>query len=82
MAADPREAVVAAHLISPFVAADEIKLKDATDLLSQTPHPIAQLTLERLCRKHGVPMVKYHHANHASWSQLLKLHRDWVASRT
>ena len=66
---------------SPYIATDEIRLKDAVDLLAETGHPVALSTLERLCRRHGVTMVKDGRANAASWSELLKLHRDWVLAR-
>jgi hypothetical protein len=72
---------VAASFTSPYIAADEIKLAEAVQLLRETPHPIALSTLERLCRRNGVPLVKYGRANHASWSKLLQLHRDWVLAK-
>ncbi|QLJ06783.1 hypothetical protein HZZ00_37785 (plasmid) [Streptomyces sp. NEAU-sy36] len=72
---------MAVSLISPYVAADEIKLKEAADLLAETGHPISVSTLERLCRRQGVPMTKHGRANAASWTELLKLHRNWVNSR-
>lgn len=69
---------MAVSYISPAAPADEVKIKDAVELFAQTGHPVSPSTLERLCRKHGVPMTKYGRANHASWGQLLVLHRDWV----
>ena len=73
---------MAASLISPYIAADETKLADAVELLAETPHPIAISTLERQCRKRGVVLVRHGRANYASWTEILKVHRDWVASRS
>jgi hypothetical protein len=73
---------MAASFMSPYIATDEIKLKDAETLLSETPHPIAMSTLERQCRKRGVVLVRHGRANYASWSEVLKVHRDWAASRS
>lgn len=72
---------MAVSLISPYIAADETKLKDAAALLAESGYPVSVSTLERLCRRHNVPMTKHGRANAASWTELLKLHRDWVTSR-
>ncbi|MFD8839780.1 RWP-RK domain-containing protein [Streptomyces griseofuscus] len=73
---------MAVSLISPYIAADEIKLKEAANLLTESGHRVSVTTLERLCRRHNVPLTKHGRANAASWTELLKLHRDWVNSRS
>jgi hypothetical protein len=72
---------VAAHLYSPYVAPDETKLADAVELFRETGHPLSVTTLERRCRKAGVPLVRHGRANHASWSAMLKVHAAWVDAR-
>lgn len=72
---------MAAHLYSPYVAADETKVADAVELFRETQHPLSVSTLERLCRKAGVPLVRHGRANYASWTEMLKVHAAWVDSR-
>lgn len=72
---------MAAHLISPYVAADEISIDDAVGLLRETGHPISKSTLERHCRARGVALVRRGRPNYASWTDLLKVHAAWVDSR-
>jgi hypothetical protein len=72
---------MAIMLMSPFVAADEIKLADAVALFAETGHPLSVSTLERLCRKGGVPLIRRGRPNFASWSALLTVHAAWVDSR-
>jgi predicted transcriptional regulator len=72
---------MAVSYYSPYIATDEIRIKDAVELLAETGHPVSVSTLERLCRKNGVQMAKDGRANCASWSKLLVLHRDWVNAR-
>jgi hypothetical protein len=69
---------MATALVSPYVARDEIKLKDAVELLRETGHPISLSTLERQSRARGVVLVRHGRANWASWTQLLKVHAAWV----
>ncbi len=68
---------MAASLISPY-AGDETSIGDAVALFERTGHPISKSTLERQCRARGVTLFKYRGRNHASWTDLLKVHRDWV----
>lgn len=72
---------MATALMSPYVARDEISIGDAVELFRETGHPISKSTLERLCRRRGVTLVKHGRANYASWSALLVVHRDWVDAR-
>jgi hypothetical protein len=69
---------MATALISPYDAADEIKVADAVELFHQTGHPISLSTLERQSRARGVALVKRGRANWASWTDLLKVHAAWV----
>jgi hypothetical protein len=71
---------MAATFISPS-AGDETSIGDAVELLRKTGYPISQSTLERQCRARGVTLLKYRGRNHASWTDLLKVHRDWVDER-
>ncbi|MFC9891496.1 hypothetical protein [Streptomyces pilosus] len=68
---------MAATFISPS-AGDETRIGDAVELLKKTGYPISKSTLERQCRARGVKLIKYDRANWASWTDLLKVHRDWV----
>lgn len=74
---------MAVSYMSPYIAASdvEIKLKVAADMFAERGRPVSVSTLVRLCRDHNVPMTKLGRANAAPWSQLLKLHRDWVHSQ-
>lgn len=72
---------MAAPLLSPYVARDEISIGDAVELLRETGHPISKSTLERQCRARNVTLVRLRGANYASWSKLLVVHRDWVDAR-
>jgi hypothetical protein len=72
---------VAASVISPYVAADEIKLADAVLLLKETGHPISIDHLTRLCRQKQVPLVRQGRPLYASWTEVLKVHRDWVNAK-
>jgi hypothetical protein len=72
---------MAALNLSPHIDADERSISEAVALFAETGHPVSKPTLERLCRKNGVPLVKYDRENHAPWSELLRLHRDWANSR-
>ncbi|MEZ7005618.1 hypothetical protein [Streptomyces sp. AD55] len=65
---------MAAELISPYVASDEISLGDASALLAETGHPASVRTLQRWCKKHGVELVRHGRADHASWTRLLQVH--------
>jgi hypothetical protein len=69
---------MAATHLSPYIATNERSISEAVELFAETGHPVSKSTLERLCRKHGVPLVKYDRENHASWTALIKLHRDWA----
>lgn len=73
-----REAVMAVNLLSPYVGTDERTLREAVLLFAETDHRVSASTLERLCRRNGVPMTKHGRTNYVSWTALLKLHRDWV----
>jgi hypothetical protein len=72
---------MAATLISPYVAGDEISLGDAVLLFQETGHPITVRTLQRQCKTRGVPLARHGRADHASWSDLLKVHAAWVDAR-
>jgi hypothetical protein len=73
---------MAVSYMSPYIAADEIKIKDAVELFRETGHPVSIATLERLCRKGGVPLVRRGRPNYASWTELLKVHAAWVDSHS
>ncbi|MFE1451925.1 hypothetical protein [Streptomyces olivaceoviridis] len=73
---------MAVSVISPYTATDEVRIKDAVELLAETGHPVSPSTLERLCRKNGVRLSKDGRANCAPWSKILMLHRDWVNARS
>ncbi len=77
----PGAAMAVSHL-SPYMASDEIKLADAVLLFQETGHPISVDTLTRLCRKREVPLVRQGRPLYASWTRLLEVHRDWVASHS
>ncbi|WP_416520062.1 hypothetical protein [Streptomyces achromogenes] len=63
-------------------ADDDIRsIPEAVELLAESEHPVSRSTLERLCRRNGVRLVKYGRTNHAVWTDILEVHRDWVASR-
>lgn len=72
---------MAASLISPYVAADEVSLGDASALFAETGHPISVRTLQRLCKARQVRLARHGRADWASWTDLLKVHRDWVDER-
>jgi hypothetical protein len=72
---------MAASTISPYVATDEISLGDATLLFAETGHPISVRTLQRLCKANEVPLARHGRADHASWTDLLKVHAAWVDAR-
>lgn len=65
---------MATALISPYVATDEVNLKEASALLAETGHPASVETLRRWCKKHNVPLVKHGRAHHASWTRILLIH--------
>lgn len=69
---------MAASFLSPYTPADEVSISDAVELLKETGHPISKSTLERLCRKRGVTIVRRGKPNYASWTDLLKIHAAWV----
>jgi len=71
---------MAISFMSPIVPADEISLRDALVLFEETGHPIKMDTLVRQCRKRGAPLERRGKHNYASWTDLLKVHRDWVHS--
>jgi hypothetical protein len=71
---------MAASLISPY-ASDETSIGDAVEMLRKTGYPISKSTLERQCRARGVELFKRRGRNYASWTDLLKVHRDWVDER-
>lgn len=71
---------MAASIISPIVPADEISLGDASDLFDRTGHPISVRTLQRQCKARGIALTRHGRADHASWTDLLEVHRDWVDS--
>ena len=71
---------MAAHLISPYIATDEISITDAVGLFSETGHPISKSTLERQCRARGVSLIRRGKSNFASWSDLLEVHAAWVTA--
>jgi hypothetical protein len=72
---------MATALISPYAARDERTMDDAVLLLEETGYPISKSTLERQCRKRGVPLTRRGRANWASWSDVLEVHAAWVDSR-
>ncbi|MFB8182551.1 hypothetical protein ACFC8N_42510 [Streptomyces sp. NPDC055966] len=72
---------MAASLISPIVPFNEISLGDASALFAETDHPIAVRTLQRQCKARGVPLTRHGRADHASWTDLLKVHAAWVDGR-
>ncbi|MFF8910567.1 hypothetical protein [Streptomyces olivaceoviridis] len=72
---------MAASYLSPYIASDLRSIPEAVELLAESGHPVSRSTLERLCRKNGVRMTKYGRTNHASWTAMAKLHRDWVNAR-
>ena len=60
---------------------DEIRsIPEAVELLKESDHPVSRSTLERLCRRHGVRLIKYGRTNYAPWTEILELHRNWVNS--
>jgi len=73
---------MAAHLISPYVARDEISLRDAALLLDQTGHPMSVRTLQRQCKARRIEVVQHGRAHYASWSDVLEVHAAWVDGRT
>ncbi|MFE6412625.1 hypothetical protein ACFVOR_37460 [Streptomyces sp. NPDC057837] len=72
---------MAAPLLSPYVARDEISIGDAVELFRETGHSMDKTTLTRQCRARNVRLVKRNRALYASWSDLLIVHRDWVDAR-
>lgn len=72
---------MAASLISPYIARDEISLGDAVILFRDTGHPITVRTLQRQCRLRQVPLVQHGRAHYASWGDLLRVHAAWVDAR-
>lgn len=72
---------MATALMSPYVARDQVTLKEASALLAETGHPASIETLRRWCKKHGVPLVRYGRADHASWTRLLLVHAIEVDAR-
>jgi hypothetical protein len=68
--------------MSPYVARDEISLGDAVLLFKETGHPITVRTLQRQCRLRKVPLIQHGRAHHASWTDLLKVHMEWVDARS
>ncbi|MGQ4437957.1 excisionase [Streptomyces violaceoruber] len=69
---------MAATLISPYAATDDVTLKEASALLAETGYPASVETLRRWCRKYNVPLVKHGRAHYASWTQIIKAHRDEI----
>ena len=69
---------MAAPLLSPYVARDEISLGDAVELFRETGHSIDKTTLTRQCRARGVRLVMHGRTLYGSWSDFLVVHRDWV----
>lgn len=69
---------MATALISPYVATNDVSLKEASALLAETGHPASVETLRRWCKKHGVPLVKHGRTHYASWTQIIKVHRDEI----
>lgn len=72
---------MAADVISPYVGSDEISLGDASLLFADTGHPISKRTLQRQCKAREVPLARHDREDYASWTALVKLHRDWVDAR-
>jgi hypothetical protein len=72
---------MAAPFMSPYIAADEISLGDAVLLFRETGHPITVRTLQRQCKAQGVTLSRQGRADHASWTDLLKVHMAWVDAR-
>jgi hypothetical protein len=73
--------MMAVSYYSPYVGDNIRAIPEAVEVLAESGHPISRSTLERLCRRNGVPLVKYGRTNHADWTALAKLHRDWVNAR-
>ena len=71
---------MAVSYMSPIVPTDEISLSDALELFAETGHPVKMDTLVRQCRKRGVLLERRGKHNYSSWTDLLKVHRDWVDS--
>ncbi|WP_032761238.1 hypothetical protein [Streptomyces alboviridis] len=69
---------MATALINPYGARDEISLGDASALLAETGHPVSVEALRRLCRKRGVTLTRRGRPHYASWTQILKAHRDEI----
>ena len=82
MAVRYREATVAITSPSPYVpAADLVSLQEASDLFWETGHEAAPRTLKRWLTKAGIPCVRRGRDDYASWTELLKLHRQVVDGR-
>jgi hypothetical protein len=67
--------------MSSLVPVDEISLNEAIELFAETGHPIKKDTLTRQCRKRGVVLESRGRHSYGSWTDLLKVHRDWVNGR-
>ena len=72
---------MAASALSPYIATDEISLTEAVALLAETGHPIGKDTLTRQCRRRDVALERRGKHSYGSWTDLLKVHRDWVLSK-
>jgi hypothetical protein len=73
---------MAVSYMSPLVPVDEVSLSEALVLFQETGHPWKSMdTFVRHCRKRGVPLERRGKHNYGSWTDLLKVHRDWVQSK-
>lgn len=72
---------MAISYLSPYVEAHERPIPEAVELFAETGYPVSRSTLERLCRRNGVKLTKHGRTNYACWTDLLKVHRNWVEAR-
>ena len=72
---------MAVSYMSPLVHTDEVSLSEAIELLAETGHPIQTDTLVRQCRRSGVVLESRGRHSYGSWTDFLKVHRDWVGSK-
>jgi hypothetical protein len=71
---------VAATYPAPSVD-DLISLREGVDLLRDTPYPASESTIKRWIRRYDISVVRVGRADHISFSDLLRVHRDEVNRR-
>ena len=78
---------MAISTLSPYeptpAAADPVSLKEASALFAECgrEYEASPRTLKRWCVKHGVRTQRVGKEDHASWSDLLEIHREEVDRR-